>query len=95
MANIFEIRTFNPEEKTKMKKTVDIVYSSLQEIMNYNESMKETLKDVCEDLNKGITDKTLKVTPKLLKRIATTKLKNNLSLQQEELESIDVFLSTL
>ena len=75
MSNVFDNRTFNPDEQNAMKVVVDDCVEVLNNISDLNNHMKENVKNLCDRLNEGIQDNELKVKPTLLVKMAKAKIK--------------------
>ena len=89
MTNIFDERTFNEQEKTRIKAVVDDAVTTLQEIEDLNQHLKESIKDLCDALNEGYTSD-LKVKPTLIKNIAKAKLKEKEDVEKKKTELSEV-----
>lgn len=88
MSNIFDNRTFNPDEQNAMKVVVDDCVEALNSISDLNSHMKENVKNLCDRLNEGIQDNELKIKPGLLIKMAKAKIK-----EKEDLEKSKVAIS--
>jgi hypothetical protein len=88
MSNVFDNRTFNPDEQNAMKVVVDDCVEVLNNISDLNNHMKENVKNLCDRLNEGIQDNELKVKPTLLVKMAKAKIK-----EKEDLEKSKVAIS--
>lgn len=88
MSNIFDNRTFNPDEQNAMKVVVDDCVEALNSISDLNSHMKENVKNLCDRLNEGIQDNELKIKPSLLIKMAKAKIK-----EKEDLEKSKVAIS--
>lgn len=80
--NIFNVRTFNPDEQAKIKAAVEDAIECMNQINDLTEHMNEQAKDVCESLNTGIKEKELKIKPAFIKKLAKTKMKEDLAKQK-------------
>ena len=88
MSNVFDNRTFNPDEQNAMKVVVDDCVEVLNNISDLNNHMKENVKNLCDRLNEGIQDNELKVKPTLLVKMVKAKIK-----EKEDLEKSKVAIS--
>ena len=89
MSNIFDERTFNEQEKTRIKAVVDDAVTTLQEIEDLNQHLKESIKDLCDGLNEGYASD-LKIKPTLIKNIAKAKLKEKEDVEKKKTELSEV-----
>ena len=89
MTNIFDERTFNEQEKTRIKAVVDDAVTTLQEIEDLNQHLKESIKDLCDGLNEGYNSD-LKIKPTLIKNIAKAKLKEKEDVEKKKTELSEV-----
>jgi len=80
--NIFNVRTFNPDEQSKIKAAVEDAIECMNQINDCTEHMNEQCKDVCDSLNEGIKDKEMKIKPAFIKKLAKTKMKEDLAKQK-------------
>ena len=88
MSNVFDNRTFNPDEQNAMKVVADDCVEALNSISDLNSHMKENVKNLCDRLNEGIQDNELKIKPGLLIKMAKAKIK-----EKEDLEKSKVAIS--
>ena len=86
--NIFNVRTFNVDEQAKIKAAVEDAIECMNTINECNEHMNEQCKDICESLNEGIKDKELKIKPSFIKKLAKTKIKEDLAKQKADVSEI-------
>lgn len=86
--NIFEMRTFNKDEQEKIKVAVEDAIECLNQINDLTTHMNEMAKDVCDSLNEGV-DKELRIKPALIKKLATTKIKENLDNQKSAVNELE------
>lgn len=86
--NIFEERTFNKEEQEKIKVAVEDAMECLNQIADLTSHMNEMSKDVCDSLNDGV-DKDLRIKPTLIKKLAKTKIKENLDNQKSAVNELE------
>jgi len=84
MSNIFDERTFNPDEISGIKTVVDDCVETLNEINDLQSHMKDATKSLCERLNEGISDNDLKVKPALLIKMAKAKIKEKEDLEKSK-----------
>ena len=90
MSNIFDNRTFNPDEQNAMKVVVDDCVEVLNQISDLQSHMKESVKGLCDRLSEGITDNDLKVKPVLLTKMAKAKIKMKEDLEKSKSEISEV-----
>ena len=88
-SNIFDERTFNEQEKTRIKAVVDDAITTLQEIDDLNQHLKESIKDLCDGLNEGYSADQ-KIKPTLIKNIAKAKLKEKQDVEKKKTELSEV-----
>ena len=86
--NIFEVRTLTPEEKQKIKTAVEDTIECLNQINDLTTHMNEMAKDICDSLNDGV-DKDLRIKPSLIKKLAKTKIKEDLEAQKSAVNEIE------
>lgn len=84
MSNIFDNRTFNPDEQNAIKMVVDDCVEVLNQVDDLQSHMKESVKGLCERLNEGIRDNELKVKPALLVKMAKAKIKEKEDLEKSK-----------
>ena len=84
MSNIFDNRTFNPDEQNAIKMVVDDCVEVLNQVGDLQSHMKESVKGLCERLNEGIRDNELKVKPALLVKMAKAKIKEKEDLEKSK-----------
>lgn len=89
MSNIFDERTFNEQEKTRIKGVVDDAVTTLQEIEDLQNHLKESIKDLCDGLNEGYASDQ-KIKPTLIKNIAKAKLKEKEDVEKKKTELSEV-----
>ena len=88
MSNIFDNRTFNPDEQNAMKVVVDDCVEVLNQVNDLQTHMKENVKGLCDRLNEGVRENDMKVKPALLIKMAKAKIK-----EKEDLEKSIVAIS--
>lgn len=86
--NIFEVRTFNKDEQEKIKLAVEDNIECLNQISDLTTHMNEMTKDICDRLNEGV-DKELHIKPMLIKKLAKTKIKENLDNQKSAVNELE------
>lgn len=79
-------RTFNGEEKAKLTTIVNEGMRTLQEINDLQESLRDTVKAVAEELN---------IKPALLNKAIKTAHKATFTEQQSEMEDLETILITV
>ena len=84
MSNIFDNRTFNPDEQNAIKMVVDDCVEVLNQVGDLQSHMKESVRGLCERLNEGIRDNELKVKPALLVKMAKAKIKEKEDLEKSK-----------
>ena len=89
MTNIFDERTFNEHEKNKIKLVVDDAVTTLQEIEDLQNHLKENIKDLCDGLNDGYKGDQ-KVKPTFIKNVAKAKLKEKQDVEKKKTEISEV-----
>lgn len=89
MSNIFDERTFNEQEKTRIKGVVDDAVTTLQEIEDLQSHLKESIKDLCDGLNDGYKGDQ-KVKPTFIKNVAKAKLKEKQDIEKKKVEVSEV-----
>ena len=87
--SVFDNRNLNPEEKNSLKIVIDDTIECLQQIKDLQEHMKENIKGVCDKLNENYDDKELWIKPKLVTKMAKTKMKENMVVQKDEISDIE------
>ena len=87
--SVFDNRTLNSEEKNSLKIVIQDTIECLQQIKDLQEHMKENIAGVCAHLNENIDDKELWIKPKLVTKMAKTKLKENMVVQKDEISDIE------
>jgi len=87
--SVFDNRNLNQEEKNSLKIVIDDTVECLQQIKDLQEHMKENIAGVCAHLNENIDDKELWIKPKLVTKMAKTKLKENMEVQKEEVSDVE------
>lgn len=93
--NIFDVRTFNADEQARIKNVVEDTIECLNQIDDLTQHMNETIKDACESLNNGVSDKELKVKPSLIKKLAKTKIKEDLDNQKSAVSELEDALKVI
>lgn len=88
MSNIFNVRTFNEEEISKMKQIVEEGVKIKGQIKDLQAGLNDTVKSLCDRINDGIEDKELKVKASMIKKMINTKFRDNLDDQKEELDEL-------
>ena len=87
--SVFDNRNLNQEEKNSLKIVIDDTVECLQQIKDLQEHMKENIKGVCDHLNENVDDKELWIKPKLVTKMAKTKMKENMVVQKDEISDIE------
>jgi predicted nuclease with TOPRIM domain len=79
-------RVYGPEEKAKLERLVKEGVSVLQEIDDLQSSLKDTIKNVAEELN---------VKPSLINRAIKISMKRDWSRVQDEFEDLETLIATV
>ena len=87
--SVFDNRNLNQEEKNSLKIVIDDTVEWLRQIKDLQEHMKENVAGVCAHLNENIDDKSLWIKPKLVTKMAKTKMKENIVVQKDEVSDIE------
>lgn len=95
MANIFEERTFNENEQSAIKSVVDDTIECLNQIKDLQDHIKENTKDVCDRLNENYDDKSMHIKPKLIVKLAKTKIKEDMQEQKEGVKETETGLELI
>ena len=93
--SVFDNRTLNPEEKNSLKIVIDDTIECLQQIKDLQEHMKENIKGVCDKLNENVEDKELWIKPKLVTKMAKTKMKEEMATLKEEVSDVEIGLELI
>lgn len=93
--SVFDNRTLNPEEKNSLKIVIDDTIECLQQIKDLQEHMKENIKGVCDKLNENYDDKELWIKPKLVTKMAKTKMKEEMATLKEEVSDVEIGLELI
>lgn len=93
--SVFDNRTLNMEEKNSLRIVIDDCVECMNQIKDLQEHMKENLKGVCDKLNENIEDKSLHIKPKLVTKMAKTKMKEDMVTQKEELSDVEIGLELI
>ena len=93
--SFFDNRTLNPEEKNSLKIVIDDTIECLQQIKDLQEHMKENIKGVCDKLNENIEDKELWIKPKLVTKMAKTKMKEEMATLKDEVSDVEIGLELI
>jgi len=92
--NIFDVRTFNADEQARIKNVVEDTIECLNQIDDLNTHMNEVIKDACDNLNEGV-DKEMRVKPTLIKKLAKTKIKEDLDNQKSAVNELEDALKVI
>lgn len=95
MSNIFNVRTFNEEEISKIKQIVEEGVKIKGQIKDLQTGLNDTVKGLCDRMNDGIEDKELKVKASMIKKMINTKFRDNLDDQKENLDELEESLSRI
>lgn len=87
--SVFDNRNLNQEEKNSLKIVIEDTVECLQQIKDLQEHMKENIKGVCDHLNENVDDKELWIKPKLVTKMAKTKMKENMAVQKDEVSDVE------
>lgn len=90
--NIFDIRTFNPDEINRIKNIVEEGVNTKGKIKDLQESLNDTIKMICQDLNNGIKNKEQKVKPSMIKKMINIKFKDSLEDEKDKLKEVETIL---
>lgn len=90
--NIFDIRTFNPDEIDRIKNIVEEGVNTKGKIKDLQESLNDTVKMICQDLNDGIKNKEQKVKPSMIKKMINIKFKDSLEEEKDKLKEVETIL---
>lgn len=90
--NIFDIRTFNPDEINRIKNIVEEGVNIKGKIKDLQESLNDTVKIICQDLNDGIKNKEQKVKPSMIKKMINIKFKDSLEEEKDKLKEVETIL---
>lgn len=90
--NIFDIRTFNPDEINRIKNIVEEGVTTKGKIKDLQESLNDTVKIICQDLNDGIKNKEQKVKPSMIKKMINIKFKDSLEDEKDKLKEVETIL---
>ncbi len=90
--NIFDIRTFNPDEINRIKNIVEEGVNTKGKIKDLQESLNDTVKMICQDLNDGIKNKEQKVKPSMIKKMINIKFKDSLEEEKDKLKEVETIL---
>ncbi len=93
--SVFDNRNLNPEEKSSLKIVIQDTIECLQQIKDLQEHMKENTKGICDKLNENIEDKSLWIKPKLVTKMAKTKMKEDMEYQKDELSDVEIGLEII
>ncbi len=90
--NIFDIRSFNPDEINRIKNIVEEGVTTKGKIKDLQESLNDTVKMICQDLNDGIKNKEQKVKPSMIKKMINIKFKDSLEDEKDKLKEVETIL---
>ena len=90
--NIFDIRSFNPDEINRIKNIVEEGVTTKGKIKDLQESLNDTVKIICQDLNDGIKNKEQKVKPSMIKKMINIKFKDSLEDEKDKLKEVETIL---
>lgn len=90
--NIFDIRNFNSDEINKIKNIVEEGVTTKGKIKDLQESLNDTVKMICQDLNDGIKNKEQKVKPSMIKKMINIKFKDSLEDEKDKLKEVETIL---
>lgn len=76
-------RTYGPEEKAKLQRTIEEGITTMQEVEDLKEGLKDTVKSVAEELD---------VKPALINKAIKTARNNDLDRHKDELEDLEIIL---
>ena len=93
--SVFDNRNLNPEEKNSLKIVIDDTIECLQQIKDLQEHMKENIKGVCDKLNENYDDKELWIKPKLVTKMAKTKMKEEMATLKDEVSDVEIGLELI
>lgn len=93
--SVFDSRNLNQDEKNSLKIIIDDTVECLRQIKDLQEHMKENIGGVCSRLNENVEDKSLHIKPKLVTKMAKTKMKEDMAHQKEELSDVEIGLELI
>lgn len=93
--SVFDNRNLNSDEKNSLKIVIDDTIECLQQIKDLQEHMKENIKGVCDKLNENVEDKELWIKPKLVTKMAKTKMKEEMATLKEEVSDVEIGLELI
>ena len=93
--SVFDSRNLNQDEKNSLRIIIDDTVECLRQIKDLQEHMKENIAGVCGRLNENIEDKSLHIKPKLVTKMAKTKMKEDMASQKEELSDVELGLELI
>lgn len=93
--SVFDNRNLNQDEKNSLKIVIDDTIECLQQIKDLQEHMKENIKGVCDKLNENVEDKELWIKPKLVTKMAKTKMKEEMATLKEEVSDVEIGLELI
>lgn len=85
--NVFDVRTFNEDEKNAIKAIVDDTIECMNQIKDLQDHMKENCKGLADRLNESV-DGDMKVKPTLFTSMAKAYIKNKADIEKSK-DAID------
>ena len=93
--SVFDNRTLNSEEKNSLKIVIQDTIECLQQIKDLQEHIKENQKVVCDHLNENYEDKEMWIKPKLVMKMAKTKMKEEMATLKDEVSDVELGLNLI
>lgn len=93
--SVFDNRTLNSEEKNSLKIVIQDTIECLQQIKDLQEHIKENQKGVCDHLNENYEDKEMWIKPKLVMKMAKTKMKEEMATLKDEVSDVELGLNLI
>jgi len=93
--SVFDSRNLNSDEKNSLKIVIDDTIECLHQIKDLQEHMKENIKGVCDKLNENYEDKEMWIKPKLVTKMAKTKMKEEMATLKEEVSDVEIGLELI
>lgn len=94
--NIFDVRTFNEDEKNAIKMIVDDTIECMNQIKDLQDHIKENCKGLADRLNESV-DGDMKVKPSLFTNMAKAYIKNksNIEKSKDEIDEVECALQMI
>jgi hypothetical protein len=93
--SVFDNRNLNQDEKNSLKVVIDDTVECLQQIKDLQEHMKENIDGICAKLNENVDDKSMHIKPKLVTKMAKTKMKEDILAQKDQLSDVEIGLELI